>query len=168
VAGARWSKAELGDASTAASYQRAVRRTAVAGAVAAVVTSAALVVAGYVARPELASAHLALAIPVAACLLVGLPFESVSILSARLMTSTRRTRVLPLFAAAAFFTNLVGDFIGASLFGIVGIAAATVLVRIATAALFVPHCRRLTAPRRNSAAPPHAALPLLRDANVSV
>jgi peptidoglycan biosynthesis protein MviN/MurJ (putative lipid II flippase) len=168
VAGARWSNADLADAATAESYRRAVRRTLAAAGLTAVIAIAALVVAGHLARDQLASAHLALAVPIAACLLIGLPFESVSILSARLMTSTRRTGALPLFAAAGFVTNAVGDFVGARLFGILGIAAATVLVRIATAALFVPHCRRLTAPRRNSVSAPPAALPLLRDANAPV
>lgn len=169
VTGARWSNADLTDASTAASYQRALRRILAVGTLAALSTSAFLFLIGDVARPTLATTHLMLAIPIATCLLVGLPFESVSILSARLLTSTQRTGALPLFAVVALVTNIVGDFVGATLFGIVGIAAATVLVRISTAALFVPHCRRLTAPRDGSYGHPSVAvLPQLHDANVSV
>jgi Na+-driven multidrug efflux pump len=84
------------------------------------------------------------------------------------MTSTQHTQVLPLFAVVAFVTNLIGDLIGASMCGIVGIAVATVCVRIATAALFVPHCRRLTSMPRSAPVGSLIAVARLEDANASV
>jgi O-antigen/teichoic acid export membrane protein len=168
VAGTRWSNADVADPRTAAGYRSALRRTVAGATIAAIATAAALLVIANVAHSSLAAAHLGHAIPIAICLLVGLPFESVSILSARLMTSTQHTQVLPLFAVVAFVTNLIGDLIGASMFGIVGIAVATVCVRIATAALFVPHCRRLTSTPRSAPVGSLIAVARLEDANASV
>jgi putative peptidoglycan lipid II flippase len=84
---------------------------------------------------------------VSSILLLALLPASAAAASGRLLTALRHTRPLPVFAVAAVSTNLVADIGGARLFGLVGIAVATVLAQAGTAVLLVAYCRRLLARR---------------------
>jgi peptidoglycan biosynthesis protein MviN/MurJ (putative lipid II flippase) len=66
-------------------------------------------------------------------LMIGLPFAVLAGLCSRLITSTRRTRVLPFIAVLAVVTNAAGDFLGVSVAGLYGIALASTVTRAATA-----------------------------------
>lgn len=60
---------------------------------------------------------------------MGLPAALSSALSLRLFLAMKQTRVLVAFAAILVVVNTVGDLVGALLFGVIGIAVSSTLVR---------------------------------------
>jgi putative peptidoglycan lipid II flippase len=145
VAGARWSAAFERPSDLLKDYRRTTRLALAASSVLAIVFGACVVVLGLVSGPKTAGADTALLVTVTLVLLVGLPGAAVASLGSRLLTSTQRTAMLPAFAVSAFVLNLVGDIVGARLFGPIGIAGATVVMRSVNAALFVVYATRLVA-----------------------
>jgi peptidoglycan biosynthesis protein MviN/MurJ (putative lipid II flippase) len=141
VAGARW--ANLIRAQTVAvthDFQRTLRRVlALAGATTVLVGAATTLATA-------ASGHRVLGLDalqfrnLVLIFLAGLPGAAVINLGARLMTSSQRTRLLPLFGIFAFTVNLVADIVGARLIGVDGIALASTLVRSAGAGLYLWAC----------------------------
>ena len=154
TSGARWAELAHSDPDAAArDFRRVARTTAKASAALACVIVA---VVGVAVLAGAGGAHGRDVLAVTAVLLVGLPAANVANLSARLLTSLRRTRVLPAFAVVSVATNLVCDVVGFALFGIVGIAAATVAMRSLNAVGYLVYIARTlpAEPRRDAAVLP--------------
>lgn len=144
VAGVRWASHTLaGGRALSADFRRTLLRAlALASLIAVAVIGAALAVR-LAAGEEVSGAPTGELTAVIIFLLIGLPAGVVISLGARLLTATRRTRVLPLFAALALILNVLGDLVGVHLLGIRGIALASTLMRCGNALLYVLVCRRM-------------------------
>jgi peptidoglycan biosynthesis protein MviN/MurJ (putative lipid II flippase) len=92
--------------------------------------------------------------------LAGLPFATVALLAARLLTSTRNTRLLPALAAQAVVVNLVGDIIGGHFLGTRGIALSSAVVWAINASLLLLVARRVLGRRAGPAVYLGADLPV--------
>ena len=167
VAGAEWARIDPADAARLrATWRRALRRGAIASIAAAVAVAAGLEVACALAGDTLAGVPTDALRSVVLIFLVGLPGATAAALGARLLTSTRTTRLLPWFAVGTFGLNLVADLGGAAWLGVNGIAAASTLTRTASAAAYVVVCAGLLArgglrgaePERAPVVPARAAL----------
>lgn len=146
VAGAEWARLGTDDAvRLRAAYRRALRRGAFVAVAAALLVAAALEVACAVAGDTLAGVPTGALRAIVLIFLIGVPGATVAALGARLLTSTRTTRLLPWFALGTFGLNLVADLGGAAWLGVDGIAAASTLTRTASAAVYVVVCGGLLA-----------------------
>ncbi len=76
------------------------------------------------------------------CLAFGLPGGGLTATASRFLTATQQTKFFPLFAVVIFTVNIVSDVVGAHWFGVVGIAAATSVVRCVNALLYLLVCFR--------------------------
>jgi peptidoglycan biosynthesis protein MviN/MurJ (putative lipid II flippase) len=144
VAGVRWTEQTFGSADQlSADIRRTLLRAALlAGSIAAVLI-AAVGILQLLASSRFAGAPTGSFASVTIYLLLGLPAGLIIALSARLLTATRRTLVLPLFAVLAITLNVAGDLVGAHLLGIRGIALASTAMRCGSALLYVLVCRRM-------------------------
>jgi peptidoglycan biosynthesis protein MviN/MurJ (putative lipid II flippase) len=143
VVGAHWSSLAFNNQASVGEYGGVLRRTLVVSTLIAGATACVVLVGKEVVGDALLGSASRRVAVVAVCLLCGLPFEAVATVSVRLLIMTRRTRLLPAFALAAVVANALGDLVGARLYGVVGIAAATGVVRVLNAAMFASYCRRL-------------------------
>ena len=146
VAGARWASlnSEGAAARLAADYRRTVQTVTAVAASLAALTALAVIVAAPLARAHFGSAGSKVVLA-SVVLLSGIPTGSIATLSARLLTSARRTAALPIFAVTGVASNLVGDVVGVHIWGLYGIVGATVVTSSLNAVLLVGYCRRLLA-----------------------
>lgn len=85
-------------------------------------------------------------------LIIGLPFALAADLAVTMLIILRRTRVFPGVAVFLVLVNLIADIVGAHLFGVVGIAVSTTLVRVMNVVLFLwvcERCLRQASPRKS-------------------
>lgn len=68
-------------------------------------------------------------------LVIGLPFALSAELAVRVLVIFKRTWIFPVSAVLLLCLNIGADLVGAALFGLEGIAAASTLVRVASAAI---------------------------------
>jgi peptidoglycan biosynthesis protein MviN/MurJ (putative lipid II flippase) len=68
---------------------------------------------------------------------VGLPLALAADLAGTMLIILRRTGVLPVLAVVLVVVNLVADLVGAALFGVVGIAASSTVVRLINVTVFL-------------------------------
>jgi len=84
-----------------------------------------------------------------AAYIVGLPLALSADLAGTMLITLRRTTAFPALAVLLVLVNLAADIVGARLFGVVGIAASTTLVRVVNVGVFLwlcdRHLRRRTA-----------------------
>ncbi len=73
---------------------------------------------------------------------VGLPLALAADLAGAMLIVLRRTGAIPALAVLLVVVNLVADVVGAHLFGVLGIAASTTLVRAVNVVVFVLLCER--------------------------
>jgi peptidoglycan biosynthesis protein MviN/MurJ (putative lipid II flippase) len=144
VAGVRWTEHSLrGGEALGADFRRTMRRAVIlGGATAALVVGGALLIS-VVAGKTFAGAPTGEFVTITALLLLGLPAGLAMSLSSRLLTATRRTRILPLFALLGVTLNVGGDLLGSQLFGLEGIALASTVMRFCSALLYLAVCRNL-------------------------
>jgi peptidoglycan biosynthesis protein MviN/MurJ (putative lipid II flippase) len=147
VGGARWAKlAADDDPSLRHDVVRTSRRAF------ALATGMALVILAGVGLSMLLLPDTVAGLPVTdigkvvACLMVGLPASALVNCGARVLTTLRETRILPLLAVSAIVVNTAGDIAGAALLGVEGIALATSLVKWVNAGIYLVVCRRLLTP----------------------
>jgi peptidoglycan biosynthesis protein MviN/MurJ (putative lipid II flippase) len=69
--------------------------------------------------------------------MLGLPAALSAALSLRLFLAYKRTDMLLLYATILVVVNVVGDYLGATLLGVEGIALASTVVRYSSAALYL-------------------------------
>lgn len=144
VAGVRWAELAADRAPQLHDdFRRTMSRAALVATGAAVLVSLVILIAARVGGPVLAGAQTDELVPIVLVLLAGLPGGLMIYLGARLLTATRQTRLLPMFAAVGLVVNVVGDVFGAQLFGILGIAAASTAWRYGNTVLYLVVCGRL-------------------------
>ena len=126
------------------------RSQAFAGAAATAVALAAAVVVWLAASRVQEEFGIPSELPFAltfAILMIGLPFGLSADLTVRLLIAFRRTWVFTVSAVVILTLTVVGDVVGAALFGLPGIAGASALTRAANALLLgVAALRLLSAP----------------------
>jgi peptidoglycan biosynthesis protein MviN/MurJ (putative lipid II flippase) len=77
-----------------------------------------------------------------AAYILGLPLALSADLAGTLLITLRRTAFFPALAVLLVVVNLVADLVGAHLFGVVGIAASSTIVRLVNVAVFLWLCDR--------------------------
>ena len=85
---------------------------------------------------------------------VGLPLALSADLAGMMLIILRRTALFPALAVLLVVVNLVADLVGARLFGVVGIAASSTIVRGVNVAVFLWLCERHLRRRTTGSAPP--------------
>ena len=86
--------------------------------------------------------------------IVGLPLALSADLAGMMLIILRRTAVFPALAVLLVVVNLLADLVGARLFGVVGIAASSTIVRGVNVAVFLWLCERHLRRRTTGSAPP--------------
>lgn len=144
VAGTRWAKIGTQDVSELARQFRAtlVHSFLLSGAC-VVAVSTVLVVTALVAGPTVAGVRADKLTPLAVILMCGLPAACVINAATRLLTSTRKTHLLPALGICMLVTNLVFDVVGAHWLGAPGIALSSTIYRYLNAGIYVLIVRRL-------------------------
>jgi peptidoglycan biosynthesis protein MviN/MurJ (putative lipid II flippase) len=146
VAGARWAALALNDASALAhDFRRTLRRGVVLACVLAPAIAGATYLGFAVLGPTIGGVPSKNVRDIVLFFLAGLPFATVALLAARLLTSTRNTRLLPALAAQAVVVNLTGDLIGGHFLGTRGIALSSAVVWGINALLLLLVARRVLA-----------------------
>jgi peptidoglycan biosynthesis protein MviN/MurJ (putative lipid II flippase) len=164
VAGTHWSSIHT---TNVPALRQHFWRTIVRGALVCLALLAAMGVAlsvfAAVANRTFAGAPTGQLLAIIALLLAGLPPAFVIAAGARLLTSTRTTYLLPWFAVCSLGFNTLFDILGASWFGVEGIAVASTMYRCVTASLLLIAIHRLMKthfrglfPHHNPAPPPAA------------
>jgi peptidoglycan biosynthesis protein MviN/MurJ (putative lipid II flippase) len=142
VVGARWASATL-PSELPFELKDAMRRAAMIAVVLAAAIGAAVLAVSYATGPTFAGASTVPLRNVILVLLLGLPGAAVAVIGGRFLTATRQTRALPAFALMSVFTNALLDVVGSKMYGIVGIAAATVIARGLSAVVYMGYCARV-------------------------
>lgn len=96
-------------------------------------------------------------------LIVGLPLALAADLATAMLVTLRRTRSFPAVAVVLVLANLGLDIVGAHLFGVVGIAVSTTVVRVVNVAAFVWLCHRYLGERRPVLHRTQASVTTVRD-----
>jgi peptidoglycan biosynthesis protein MviN/MurJ (putative lipid II flippase) len=166
VAGARWAGLALKDGMALADD---FRRTLWRGTVLAFLLAPAIAGATYlgcvIIGPKIGGVPSKNVREIVVFFLPGLPGATIALLAARLLTSTRNTRLLPALAVQAVVVNLVGDLIGGHFLGTRGVALASAVVWAVNAVLLLYVARRVLARRARLAVhnstdlPHHGAQP---------
>jgi putative peptidoglycan lipid II flippase len=153
VAGARWARlAAEGGSALARDFRRTVwRGMAVAGALAPTIAGATYAGCAIVG-PRIGGVPTKNVRDIVIFFLAGLPCATVAFLAARLLTSTRNTRLLPALAVQAVAVNMVGDLIGGHFLGTRGIALASTVVWAVNAMLLLLVARRTLIRRKRAVA----------------
>lgn len=94
-----------------------------------------------------------------AAYIIGLPLALSADLAGAMLIILRRTALIPALAVLLVVINLVADLVGAQLFGVVGIAASSTVVRVVNVVGFVWLCDRHLRRRTTGAGPPTAVGP---------
>lgn len=139
VAGADWAASTRHDPRLLASYRKNVRVAFRWSLLLGLGVGALLVASQPLLSRAIGHGDSVRVVAFAGLLVAGLPFEAVPVLTARLLIVTQQTTVLPLFALGAVAGNVAGDIVGAQLFGIYGIAVASLLVRLFNCVVFVSY-----------------------------
>jgi putative peptidoglycan lipid II flippase len=126
-------------------FRRTVRQAALVATGVAAAIACGTVALGWSVGDRFAGASTAQLQVVVLYLLLGLPAGIVVALGARLLVSVRRPTVIPALAVCGLIVNVVGDLVGAEILGVEGIALASTLTRVLTAALFLIVCQRMFA-----------------------
>lgn len=139
VSGVAWSRlaAERDEDGLRRDYRSVHTVSAVVTTVLTVVAVAVIVAVGDVVAETLNVPDPEVFTTLLVLYMVGLPLAMAAELGGRMLISLRRSGAFPAVAAVLVAANLVLDLVGASLFGVVGIAAASSLVRALHAVLFV-------------------------------
>jgi peptidoglycan biosynthesis protein MviN/MurJ (putative lipid II flippase) len=140
ISAARWSQCHLEGRGFERDYRATVRRVIVLGSCLCGLLGLGV---AFVALVIDHASKGASAVPVAEVtllLLLALPGSAVATLSGRMLTAVRRTRVLPAFAILGVGANVCGDAVGAGLFGVRGIAAATAVSQTMIGGAFFIYC----------------------------
>jgi peptidoglycan biosynthesis protein MviN/MurJ (putative lipid II flippase) len=144
VSGARWAALFVGLPDRLVhDLRRTFAQASGAAVVLAVVGVGGVYAVGGLIGPTFAGTPTSHLERVIAILLIGLPPAVIMSAGARFLTSTRQTKALPLFATFAVLLNCGFDVVGARLYGVDGIAAATVVMRVACAAIYLLYCSRI-------------------------
>ncbi len=154
VAGVRWTEQSFDDGSELGrDFRRTMLRAMALATFAAALVAAVVLAISFLSGSHFAGARTSRLLPVVLLLLLGLPGGLMIALGSRLLSATRRTRILPVFAVVALTVNVIGDFVGSRLWGLNGIALGSTVVRYGNTLLYLVVCARVL---RGKLAPGHA------------